>query len=81
MTPDQFCYWLQGKLENRDATDISVSEVEDIQAHLAIVFAKVTSNRNAMDIKEATEYVKGSRWPTASAHWGISPCHSGAMIC
>lgn len=42
MTPEQFCYWLQGKLEGRDPIPLSLSEVKAIQDHLETVFHKVT---------------------------------------
>ncbi len=43
MTPEQFCYWLQGKLEGRNPEDIAiVEEIKMIQDHLKTVFDKKT---------------------------------------
>jgi len=43
MTPEQFCYWLQGLLENKSDRDpISLKEARSIADHLATVFTKVT---------------------------------------
>jgi hypothetical protein len=39
MTARDFCYWLQGKLEiDGEAKALSVTQVETIQKHLAMVF-------------------------------------------
>lgn len=42
MTPEQFTYWLQGKLEGRDITQLGTDELKAIQDHLNTVFHKVT---------------------------------------
>ncbi len=42
MTPEQFSYWLQGKLEGRDYNEITQAEHVAIQEHLDTVFQKVT---------------------------------------
>lgn len=43
MTPEQFCYWLQGFLEMRDSDDIIPCEqVKMVREHLRTVFGKVT---------------------------------------
>jgi len=42
MTYEQFCYWLQGKLEGRNPKDISKDEVQMIMDHLNTCFKKVT---------------------------------------
>ena len=54
MTPEQFCYWLQGKLEGRKFDN---SELVAIQEHLATVFHKVTPNRNAFEPHELPRVV------------------------
>lgn len=41
MTPEQFCYWLQGYAELSDLPPNSV-QWESINAHLKEVFKKVT---------------------------------------
>ena len=42
MTPEQFTYWLQGKLENRTILDLGSDELKSIQDHLKTVLHKVT---------------------------------------
>lgn len=42
MTPEQFCYWLQGRAELRPMDTPTLEEWEQIRAHLALVFYKVT---------------------------------------
>ena len=42
MSPENFCYWLQGWLEIQDPKQITESQVKEIQNHLDLVFTKVT---------------------------------------
>lgn len=42
MTPEQFVYWLQGKLERRDPKSVTKEEIVMIQDHLKKIFHKVT---------------------------------------
>jgi len=43
MTPEQFCYWLQGFFEmTGDKAKLSPEQVKMVRDHLAIVFKKVT---------------------------------------
>jgi hypothetical protein len=42
MTPEQFCYWLQGRAELQPDTPPSADEWGMIREHLATVFNKVT---------------------------------------
>jgi hypothetical protein len=42
MTPEQFCYWLQGRAELMPETPPSAAEWKMIGEHLATVFKKVT---------------------------------------
>lgn len=46
MTPEQFCYWLQGFNEIRDKEQVGLSEKEwdIVRDHLQEVFSKVTPN-------------------------------------
>jgi len=41
MTPEQFCYWLQGFAELQQ-TQPTIAQWESIKEHLATVFKKVT---------------------------------------
>lgn len=53
MTPENFCYWLQGYFElnagknenNIEKYDLSRSQISMIQEHLKLVFNKVTPNQ------------------------------------
>lgn len=38
MTPDNFCYWLQGYFEIADPKSLSEKELEMIKNHLNLVF-------------------------------------------
>jgi hypothetical protein len=42
MTPENFCYWLQGLFEHRKDGQITLTEIKSIRDHLALVFTKVT---------------------------------------
>ena len=46
MEPRDFCYWLQGMLELGNPKDLNAEQVLCIKDHLALVFEKVTPNRN-----------------------------------
>ena len=46
MTPEQFCYWLQGMIECKSEGDFfTLRETQAIRDHLSIVFTKVTPDR------------------------------------
>lgn len=48
MTPEQFCYWLQGFFELSCPIDgLSPTQIAAIRDHLNTVFNKVTPDRNA----------------------------------
>lgn len=44
MTPENFCYWLQGYFELRSKTEFTLTQdqVEEIKNHLQLVFRKET---------------------------------------
>ena len=42
MTPQEFCYWLQGFLEVSGAKTISAEQVTVVRKHLDLVFTNVT---------------------------------------
>ncbi len=42
MTPENFCYWLQGLFEVQNPSFLGISQTEIIKDHLALVFNKVT---------------------------------------
>lgn len=42
----EFCYWLQGGFEMSEMTALSTRQTQIIKDHLALVFNKVTPDRN-----------------------------------
>jgi len=54
MTPEQFCYWLQGffEISNGDIKEFSKEKTQIIQDHLALVFSKVTPNRKETSLEK-----------------------------
>lgn len=60
MTPEQFCYWLQGFLEPRAASGkvesgITEGQVQMIAEHLNTVFHKVTGKPSDRDVNAQKE--------------------------
>lgn len=53
MTPEQFCYWLQGRAELMPDTPPSAAEWKMIAEHLATVFKKVTPPKAPDALQEA----------------------------
>lgn len=43
MSPENFCYWLQGYFELSGEEDLSMEQVEVIRDHLKLVFMKLTT--------------------------------------
>lgn len=41
MTPEQFCYWLQGCFEINDSNELTEKQVQVIRNHLNLVFEHV----------------------------------------
>lgn len=51
MTPEQFCYWLQGYFELSPANiELGVEQTTIIKEHLALVFDKITPTREVVPI-------------------------------
>ena len=42
MTPENFCYWLQGLLEVGDPKRLNYHQIQQIKDHLQLVFKKET---------------------------------------
>lgn len=42
MTPENFCYWLQGSLELTEGQELTAKQVTVIKDHLNLVFDKKT---------------------------------------
>lgn len=46
MTPEQFCYWLNGALELRSTEEgLNVAQLRVVREHLALVLTKVTKEK------------------------------------
>lgn len=63
MTPEQFCYWLQGFFEIAKPSALSPKEVEIIRNHLDLVFKHVLddlTDGGKPDIKKALAKIHNS---------------------
>lgn len=59
MTPENFCYWIQGMIELReDNNGLTIRQVQIIEDHLALVFDKVTPDRSKPDVPTPTGAIK-----------------------
>ena len=56
MSPEQFCYWLQGLLEVGNPKELNETQIKIIKDHLALVFNKVTPTR--IEIKDMDDMEK-----------------------
>lgn len=50
MTPENFCYWLQGLFEVGNPLTLTPKQIVQIKDHLDLVFTKVTPDRSTEDI-------------------------------
>jgi hypothetical protein len=85
MTPEQFCYWLQGFRELTNGADPTPAQWKMIKEHLQTVFKKVTpSLAGAPSLNPNRELLPGGpvygpyRNPDA---WPIHPNDSTKIIC
>lgn len=46
MSPENFCFWLNGYLEISNAKSLGEKETQEIRNHLKLVFTKLTPNLN-----------------------------------
>lgn len=76
MTPDQFCYWLQGFFELSTTRALTKAQAKMIQEHLSLVMTKVTPEmpsgnkpaKNPVALDELTKLIQ-----TTSRCSGHSP--------
>ena len=54
MTPESFVYWLQGFMEMADPVILDERQVETVRDHLTLVFDKLTPDRPASTVQEAS---------------------------
>jgi hypothetical protein len=48
LTPELFCYWLQGFMEMQDPKELDCTQTQIIKDHLNEVFDKVTPQRTGL---------------------------------
>lgn len=48
MSPQDFCYWLQGLLEVGRPASLDSHQIQQIKDHLDLVFEKKTPDRNPL---------------------------------
>lgn len=64
MTPENFCYWLQGFFEIQDISNIVLSkkQVDIIREHLQLVFRKETSTHIIPKKRNLAQEIM-DKWP------------------
>ena len=64
MTPEQFCYWLQGFAEINPCDALSATQWTIVRDHLALVFNKVTPDRVEVtsDERKMTPMDEQEKW-------------------
>lgn len=87
MTPEQFCYWLQGRTELLPNQAPSAEEWAVIRDHLASVFVKQTPNidqyRHILDAAQKQKYGP-ARSPfdiQPPPMYVTSPIHPDSPVC
>ena len=69
MTPENFCYWLQGRLEISGVQPLTQEEVQVINDHLQLVMIKETPHHlptylpKLPEIWDYTQTAPIPRWP------------------
>lgn len=58
MTPEQFCYWLQGFFELTRAKKLTTQQVADIQSHLETVFAAASTTALQRELEKIHTFEK-----------------------
>lgn len=62
MSPEQFCYWLQGLIENLPTgKNITKAQLQSVRDHLATVFVKVTPGPGSLYDKWTKEVQKTAK--------------------
>lgn len=59
MTPQDFCYWLQGFIEIAEPKTISEKQLEEIKNHLRLVFNKVSDRQlvpNSLEVPFCSKF-------------------------
>jgi hypothetical protein len=61
ITPEQFCYWLQGVFEVAGPTSLNEDQVKIIREHLALVFDKQTPDHSVSPERDAPSVIEPAR--------------------
>ena len=61
ITPEQFCYWLQGVFEVAGPATLNAVQVKTVREHLALVFDKQTPNHSVSPEVDAPSVVEPAR--------------------
>src|SRR5690348_13034760 len=78
MTPEQFCYWLQGRAELQPDTAPTKAEWKMIREHLQTVFVKVTPPLQTYFPKPGTAgHITPMSW-AATCETARSECQSAS---
>ena len=71
MTPENFCYWLRGRTENRDVEPPTEDEWRVILAHLGMVFGEpLQLEEQPQEGPEPAEELE--KQPQCQHHWSYS---------
>lgn len=89
MTPENFCYWLQGFFEISGTKKLNEKQVGEITNHLQLVFTKVTPISTEKKMKEEEirkEFQKyidecNKQNPGPYFQGGVRFCDSGRKYC
>jgi len=76
MTPEQFCYWLNGHFDLSETETLSEAQVKVIKEHLALVF-----NKKAPSIIDLMEDVKNPSYPVNKPFPTFFPPINNKPIC
>ena len=72
MTPENFCYWLQGVIEVVDPQELNREQVEIIKEHLRLVFRKETKLKfGSEQLKEVLPQTKLEFTPSSTDQYGL----------
>ena len=91
LTPEQFCYWLQGFMEMQDPKELDSTQTQIIKDHLNEVFDKVTPARKSAglphfcksELPEGFEKleIKPESFKKKSSPGFMRPGHSSRLLC
>ena len=73
MTPENFCYWLQGMFELTEIDVLSKTQIEVIKNHLQLVFTKVTPDiKICSDTNPVVRVINNDTNKTPMDAWNVN---------